>query len=462
MQLHTLIPQTTLDRDRNELTFHVAHDVLNITGLGDIQTAGDLSVGNGKFTVEDGVVTTQNMNVVNSLDVRGTVVVEDSLTIGSGFALTPEGMTIDTARHSGPLLELRSSQKNFHGSFLEINSLTSGETPANSSMIRTAVDGLTTFDLKTNGHLIVNGIQMKSGGLVVSSGGLEVESGGLRVRGGITLESGQLNLKDKTEMKLSSLILENHQSQNSILQINNYNAHYVGPIISLNNNSEGDGQLDSDGNIVSAGSMKLHKQLISEGGLHVSGIFSLDPYQVLASDEIILPPNRAFIEVLNDHKESLNRVYLPKLGDDKTVSESLTPGQVLVLRNLDETSLKVVSTNHHNHATRTIQIPTDVTVILIFNGYDWLDIQSLSTSVDRLKNIQELTFQNDVDVGNFTITAGGYRMLGINKGEVLVGGIGGSLKGRKGLTYSNGVLSTQGLKAQSLESDLDGNKKTIT
>jgi hypothetical protein len=418
----------------------------------------------------------------------------------------------------------------------------------NSSMIRTAVNGLTTFDLKTSGELLVNGLQMKSGGLVVSSGGVKVAAGGLSVYGGITLESGQLHLKDtKTAMKLSHLVLENsqdslqNQNQNSFLEINNLKNLMIRPIISINDlsgdlsgdltgelkthrdlsssggrgnggrdndgSSRGSGgrgsgvgegvgnylimettkdhqptyQLDSNGNIFSNGSMKLHKNLIAEGGVQVNGMFSLDPFQIIASDDIILPTNKAFIEILSDHKDSANRLQLPRLigtsagaaaaaaggagsgaGGTAAVGDSLTSGQLLILRNLDETPLQVLSTNHHNHVIKTIKIPSQVTVILIFNGYDWLDIQSLSSSIDRLKDIQELTFQNDIDVGNFTITSGGYRMAGINKGEVLVGGIGGALKGRKGLTYSNGILSTQGLKAQVLESDLDGNKKTIS
>jgi hypothetical protein len=480
----------------------------------------------GKFLVQDGVVTTQHLNVINSLDVHGSAVIEDSLTIGSGFALTPEGMTIDTAHHQGPLLELRSRQNLFSGSFLEINSFTSGGSTkgsgkgtgggvsgGNTSMIRTSVNGMTTFDLQTNGHLVVNGIQMKSGGLVVSSGGVEVKSGGLHVHGGITLESGQLHLKDKTEMKLNHLILENHPKErqgegegmgqtSSFLEIHNYQMPYLGPIIGIHDHShdhdeEGQGddgmsrnshknyilleatknnqstfRLDSHGNIFSHGTMKLKQKLIVDDGVQVNGMFSLEPYQMTASDEIILPNNKVFIEILNDHKNSKNRIYLPQphtatphtaTPHTATPPPTLIPGQILILRNLDETSLEVISTNSYTQQQiKSFKILSHVTILFIFNGHEWLDIQSLSTSIERLTNIQEFTLQNDVNVGNFTITSGGYRMLGINKGEVLVGGIGGALKGRKGLTYSNGVLATQGFQFQSLESDVNGNKKTIS
>lgn len=415
----------------------------------------------------DGLVTTQSVNVKNSLDVYGTAMIEESLTIGSGFALTPEGMTIDTSSHKGPLLELRSSQRGFIGAFLEINSLTQGETPMNSSMIRAAVDGFTTFDLKTNGHLIVNGIQMKSGGFVVSSGGINIESGGLTVRGGITLESGILNLKEN-EIMLSSITLENRESQSNVLQINNLNPYFVGPLISINDQSNNREkylivdykqdqtstfQLDSKGNLYSAGSMKLNEILEVGQSVNVNGILSFKPHQVSAGDEVILPSNVAFVELSDDHSDSANNVILPSAA---------SPGQLLILRNLDATSVYLSSKNQANHQSKRLKVQPDVTIILVFNGYHWIDIQSLSTSIDKLRNIQELTFQNDVDVGNVTMTTGGLRMNGLNKGEVLVGGIGGSIRGRKGLTYSNGVLSTQGLMAQSLESDIDGNSKTIS
>lgn len=456
---------------------YVSKSVLNITGLGDIQTSGSLSVGSGKFVVSDGVMTTQSLNVQNSLDVHGTAVIEDSLTIGSGFALTPEGMTIDTSRHTGALLELRSSQKQFDGAYLEINSLTSGQTPANSSMIRTSVDGFTTFDLKTNGHLIVNGIQMKSGGFVISSGGMNIESGGLVVKGGITMESGVLDLR-KNNMKLSSITLENHDSNSHILQIDNYNSHFIGPVISINQNNPSTStlhenyiimetkknqktifQLDSDGNIESNGSMKLKNKLILENNLHINGMISFTPYQIIADDEITLPSNHVFIEILDDHKESKNIIFLPILN--------IVSGQMMILRNLDMNTIyltyyQTTSTHQDNSQRNKIKIPSNVSILLIYNGYDWIDIQSLSTSIEKLKNIQELTFQNDVNVGNITMTTGGYRMYGLNKGEVLVGGIGGTIKGRKGLIYSNGILSTQGLKVEILESDIDGNMKTIS
>ena len=45
------------------------------------------------FVVEQSLVTAQNIKLTESLDVAGSANVENSLTIGSGFALTPGGNT---------------------------------------------------------------------------------------------------------------------------------------------------------------------------------------------------------------------------------------------------------------------------------------------------------------------------------------------------------------------------------
>lgn len=93
MQLHGGSYQVDPATNKKE---YVTKSVLNVTSNGDIHTSGSIRALDGEFSVEGGLVTAQSINVVNSLDVHGSAVVEDSLTIGSGFALTPEGMTIDT------------------------------------------------------------------------------------------------------------------------------------------------------------------------------------------------------------------------------------------------------------------------------------------------------------------------------------------------------------------------------
>ena len=166
----------------------------SLTAGGSMFLAGDLSVGqskdlNGSFSVVDGYTTIDNAVVQSSLEVRGSAVVEDSLLIGTGFALTPEGMTVDVATHKGTLFELRSRQQDFKGSLLEMHA-----TGSTSSVIKTVVNDVTTFELSSGGFAKLQGMQMLSGGIEVDAGGIEVKAGGLNVHGGITVASGEVSL----------------------------------------------------------------------------------------------------------------------------------------------------------------------------------------------------------------------------------------------------------------------------
>ena len=42
---------------------------------------------------------------------------------GTGFALTPDGMTVDVSTHTGTLFELRSRQEGFNGTLLELHAV---------------------------------------------------------------------------------------------------------------------------------------------------------------------------------------------------------------------------------------------------------------------------------------------------------------------------------------------------
>jgi len=51
--------------------------------------------------VEPRLLTAQSLTLSNDLHVQGSANIEDSLTIGSGFALAPGGITVDVATHTG-------------------------------------------------------------------------------------------------------------------------------------------------------------------------------------------------------------------------------------------------------------------------------------------------------------------------------------------------------------------------
>ena len=96
---------------------------------------------------------------------------------------------MDVQKHSGSLLELRSQETAFNGSLFEMHSKAS-----NASLIRTVVNGLTTFDLTSSGDITTHSLRMQTGGIVVEAGGLSILAGGLQVQGGMSVTSGGLHL----------------------------------------------------------------------------------------------------------------------------------------------------------------------------------------------------------------------------------------------------------------------------
>ena len=107
--------------------------------------------------------------VVGSLEVGASAHVEESLFIGSGFALTPTGMTVDVSSHFGTLFELRSRQPDFIGSLLEIHAVGNSST-----LLRGVVDGITTVELTSAGELTTQHLRMLTGGVDISAGGMRV------------------------------------------------------------------------------------------------------------------------------------------------------------------------------------------------------------------------------------------------------------------------------------------------
>jgi hypothetical protein len=133
---------------------------------------GDMiCIGNGTFAVVDAVTEMTHARVKGSLEVAGTAHVEESLFIGSGFALTPSGMTVNVATHFGTLFELTSRQKDFTGSMLEINAVGNAST-----LIRGVINGVTTCELTDAGEMITQSLRMLSGGVDVQAGGVRVSS----------------------------------------------------------------------------------------------------------------------------------------------------------------------------------------------------------------------------------------------------------------------------------------------
>jgi hypothetical protein len=430
------------------------YSVLNITAQGDVSTSGNLCAANRTFVVEDGMVLAESLNVVHSLDVHGSANIEDSLTIGSGFALTPEGMTIDSNTHGGPLLDLRSMQEQFVGSLLEINTV-KGST---SSLIRASVDEVVTFDVSTGGDMTVQGLRMQSGGIAVEAGGIQVQSGGMQVEGGFTLLSGDFVLPDNN-LKAKSLRAENDNMAQNLLSLTSQTGDYVGTAIAVDVAGEKSERfnileakaaggenivsIDGAGSVVAAGDSSVGGDLSVSGSSHLMGGVSFGKSSVLAGDQITIPTvNAVYTEISNDGKSSRNEIQFEK---------GKFNGQVSVITNLDT---EVTSGEAIIHPGSTL--------MFVFNNGKWRALEALAAHFEEITKVKKLEVENDIFIGNHTLTTGGLKLLHLARGDILVGGLDGQVRSRQGFSFSNGVLSTPSLSAGRLSGPLDGAFQVIS
>jgi hypothetical protein len=72
-----------------------------------------------------------------------------------------------------------------------------------------------------------------------------------------------------------------------------------------------------------------------------------------------------------------------------------------------------------------------------------------------LKNIKTFEAENDLSIGNHTVTAQNLQSSQINRNSVLIGGYDGLLTQNENLVFSKGILTTPGIRVERLYSDLD-------
>lgn len=451
-QFHMQLFNTETPSDAEE---QQTFSVLNISAQGDLSTSGNLCAANRTFVVEDGMVLAESLNVVNSLDVHGSANIEDSLTIGSGFALTPEGMTIDSSTHSGPLLELRSMQDNFDGALLEINTVKGS---ASSALIRATVDDVVTFDVSTGGSMTLQTLHLKSGGIEVDAGGIAVKSGGLEVGGGFKLLSGDFELSDNN-LKAKSFHAESENMVQTLLSLSSKSEDYAGTAINVEFSGEKSKRfnvleakaaggenivsIDGAGSVVAAGDSSVGGNLAVAGSSHLQGGLSFDKASVSAGEHITIPTTTGvYTEISNDGKDSHNEIMFEK---------GKYNGQISVVTNLDS-----------EVTTGDAVIHPGSTLMFVYNDGKWRALEALAAHFEEITKVKKLEVQNDIFIGNHTLSAGGLKLLHLARGDVLVGGLDGQLRTRKGFTFSNGVLSTPSLNADQLGGPLDAHFHVIS
>eukprot|EP01041_Mallomonas_annulata_P001065 gene1065-2084_t len=426
-------------------------EVLSVSSEGNIATTGSITAANGTLYAHNGILEVENVKISNSLDVHGSIHLEDSLTLGAGFVLTPEGMTVDVTHHTGSLLELRSDEIAFNGSLFEIHSKAS-----NHSLLKTVVNGRTTFDLTSTGDITTHSLHMQTGGIRVEAGGVQIDAGGLHVDGGVYIASGGLEISQQ-ELNLKRLISSSDDHISPNVLVNNINKNFIGTVLQLealvDNNNNNDlfnyitainsktkdklFELTSQGHLKLSGSIYSNKGAQLSGNTNILGRISWKKSSMLASDSIIIPSTVGYIIIENDNKISKNVLVLG------TIDSGVTDGQLLII------------TNNDMEPTMNPSIPSGSTVMLLFNGHIWTDIAALKAPMQELRGVRTLEAVNDLYIGNVTVEMGRIRLQQITRGAVPFSGVGGVLVGSEAFTYSKGVLSSPSLRVDRLSSDID-------
>lgn len=445
--------------------FHLqAHDgaelAASLSREGDLFLARDLVVGgsggNSTFSVVDGYTTMQHAAVSSSLEVRGSAVVEDSLLIGTGFALTPGGMTVDVESHKGTLFELRSRQEDFKGSLLEMHA--AGKT---SSMLKAVVNDETTFEISSGGFAKVQGMRFMSGGIEVDAGGIDVHNGGLKVGGGFTVSSGTVDLCQST-LEVSQIKSKVTGSSNEPVFVGSVaNQDYAGTMIDITSNAGHDDhhaymriknsnpsrkeplvyEINGEGSVFMAGDAHVKGELRVESTSRLSGGVSFEKVSVSAGESIELPVSAAYVVIDDDGKAAANDLVFPTNPD-------LVAGQVLILSNKDA------------DPTRNPFIPSQSTVLFVYAGLGrWVDVEALKSPVKDLTGVTSFEAANDLSIGeNITFETGKLRVSQLPRYSIPVTGMSGLLLGSDKFQFnSKGTLVTPGLKANKLMGDLDAN-----
>lgn len=437
--------------------FHQGRELTSVDRNGRVVTSGGFAAGNGSFVVDQSMTTMSLARIVGSLEVGASAHVEESLFIGSGFALTPTGMTVDVASHFGTLFELKSRQPEFTGSLFEIHTVGNSST-----LIRGVVDGITTVELTSAGELTTQHLRMLTGGIDVGAGGVRIGAGGLTVKGGLSILSGGLSLSSQDlavgSISASDINAENNNESSYPLFVGTvHNPHFGGTVIDISlpesasfaslltakttsststssTSTKTIFNLDNKGTITSTGGASFG----GDSGLKVSALSALEggialsQKTVIAGPLIELPIHSSFITITDDGKKSKNELVFPSHSHE---------GHVLVISNMDE---------HQTHGP--VEIAGKSSIMLLFDGNRWIDVQALKAPTRELRNVELFEAANDLDIGNVTLSAGRLRATRLTKGSLVLVGHGGSLTeaASGSLSFASGILSAPILKINKL------------
>jgi hypothetical protein len=213
---------------------------------------------------------------------------------------------------------------------------------------------------------------------------VQVEAGGLRVKGGFSLMSGDFDLggnpfnigqlavsssdKHPNAPLITAKVSSSHHSGAAIEVISSANPKTNSLFLAKNgNNGESVMEIDGEGTVHSAGGADFRgSQGVTVRQIaNLHGGLSLSQTTVEAGATITVASTAsAFVTILDDNKKSRNDLVLP------TTDTGAKLGQLLLIYNADE------------HQTRgALEIPSQSTVLLIFDGQRWNDVHALHAPV---------------------------------------------------------------------------------
>ena len=118
----------------------------------------------------------------------------------------------------------------------------------------------------------------------------------------------------------------------------------------------------------------------------------------------------------------------------------------------------VVSNGDREATSGDAAIPAQGTVLFIFNGDQFVSVDSLRSQMKNLTGITELKAAKDLQIGNFSFEAASFKFSSdssIPKSAVLFHNSLGAIAGSTKFSFVRGVLSTTSLSVESIVSDVD-------
>lgn len=480
--------------------------VFSIDRHGNTEVEGAVFIGSrhndGGVTIKPtGTLTAKSGIFSDVLNVGGRVTVEEGLVVGKAVHVSNEGRLsiASSAASTDSVVSIEHSSESFGGAVISLKSDSDV-----ASFLRTESHGLTTFDLSTNGSVRMSALKLHSGGIQVDRGGMAIKAGGLSVRGGFTLESGDFNLLDR-HLAVGSLTsaLPAEEKEAALFDGRVASSYYVGAMLRLSaprspresrhsrspfqflsfekitdtgdadteTNKEVVFEVDGDGFLASSAGASFK----GEKGVRVGAPLHIDNDVFLAAQTIPARWNEATEEWLSDIPLTSSGNYLTikksspptttltstkkgirlRFNEDKALDDETRQrqtGRVLVLSNADDTTTSGV-----------LVIPPHTTIIIVFNGVTWQDVEALRAPMQVLTNVERLEAKNDLVIGNVSFSAGKLQATSLSPGSVLFVNKQHYLsEHRQKFFYSKGTLHAPSLKIDKLAGSLDAQGNDIS